>query len=737
MLEIPGYRLHKRLGKGGMAEVYLATQLSLDREVAVKVLLRTEDAAFTERFIQEGHIVASLRHPAIITIHDIGQIADGRHDLAMEYLGGGDLAQHRGIVFSPSRALDIIRQLAGGLAVVHDGGLVHRDVKPANILFRDDGSVVLTDFGVAKAVELDNELTHFGIAVGSPAYSSPEQAQCQSLDARSDIYSLGVILAEMLTGTNPFRASSYPQTVLNHVQMPLPQLPPALAPYQPLLDRMLAKQPDQRFASCRELLAAIDTLTEPDMDQTRIAPAITLEAKPSRRRRRRGRGLGRWAAISAAVVATVAVLLCITVAMGWMTAPLLLALTFANGIGTAMRWPVFSALLPEMVSKAHLPSAMALNGVAMNASRIVGPLVAGAIIASLGSAWVFVLNAVLSILSGIVLVRWKRHQPENPLGRERLHSAMRVGLQFVKESPRMRAVIARTVAFFFMSTAIMALLPLTAQRFEGHFVGGAGTFTILLASMGAGAIISAMFLPRLRQALGEKLVIVGTCVMALATVGVALVPHLLLAIACMMVAGMALISTANSLGVKAQMALPNWVRARGMAAYQMSIMGGTAIGAALWGKVASLTSVPTSLMAAAVTGVLVMLLVQRLVTERQALEDLSPSKAWIPPTHDRPEGGRVVVQIEYRINPAKARRFRTLMQESRRSRLRQGAVGWSLLHSMEQPERYVEQIVDESWTEHLRRFERVTAADVALRERKLAFHVHDTPPTVRRYFETD
>ncbi|WP_312143099.1 serine/threonine-protein kinase [Stutzerimonas kunmingensis] len=306
MLEIPGYRLHKRLGKGGMAEVYLATQLSLDREVAVKVLLRTEDAAFTERFIQEGHIVASLRHPAIITVHDIGQIADGRHYLAMEYLGGGDLAQHRGIVFSPSRALDIIRQLAGGLAVVHDGGLVHRDVKPANILFRDDGSVVLTDFGVAKAVELDNELTHFGIAVGSPAYSSPEQAQCQPLDARSDIYSLGVILAEMLTGTNPFRASSYPQTVLNHLQMPLPQLPPALAPYQPLLDRMLAKQPDERFGNCRELLAAIDTLTEPDMDQTRIAPAAFIEA-PTRRRRRR-RGIGRWAVIGAALIVTVAAL---------------------------------------------------------------------------------------------------------------------------------------------------------------------------------------------------------------------------------------------------------------------------------------------------------------------------------------------------------------------------------------------------------------------------------------------
>ena len=446
----------------------------------------------------------------------------------------------------------------------------------------------------------------------------------------------------------------------------------------------------------------------------------------------------RYVIATQCMVTVVAILLCVTVSMGWMTAPLLLALTFANGIGTAMRWPVFSALLPEMVTKAHLPAAMALNGVAMNASRIVGPLVAGAIIASLGSAWVFVLNAVLSILSVIVLVRWKRQPAANPLGRERLPSAMRVGLQFIKESPRMRSVIARTVAFFFMSTAIMALLPLTAQRFDGHGVGGAGTFTILLASMGTGAIIGAMLLPRIRQAFpNEKLVVVGTGVMALTTVGVALAPHVLLAIACMMVAGTSLICTANTLGVKAQMALPNWVRARGMAAYQMSIMGGTAIGAALWGKVASLTSVPVSLICAAITGVVSMLLVLRFVVDRQVLEDLSPSKALKPPTHHQPESGRVIVQIEYRINPAKAKRFMTLMQESRRSRLRQGAVGWSLLHSMEQPERYVEQIIDESWTEHLRRFERVTAADISLRELKLAFHVADQPPLVRRYFETN
>lgn len=437
-------------------------------------------------------------------------------------------------------------------------------------------------------------------------------------------------------------------------------------------------------------------------------------------------------------LAFVAVLLCVVVALDWMTPGVLLALVFANGLGMAMRWPVFSALVPELVSKAHLSSAMALNAVSMNVSRIIGPLLAGALIASAGTMWVFVLNAALSIISGVVLLRWKREQvPASPLGRERLPSAMRVGLQFVKESPRMRAVIARTVVFFFMTTSIMALLPLTAKRFEVSWISTAGAFTLLLASMGLGAVIGALMLPRIRQALpSEKLVTAGTFLQATAITGIALVPTLPLAVGCMMLAGLSLVSTANTMGVRAQMALPNWVRARGMAAYLMSIMGGTAIGAAVWGKVASLTSVPTSLMAAALTGLLAMLLVQRLSVDRQVLEDLSPSKAWIPPKHSQPEEGRVVVHIEYTINPEKAKRFRTLMQESRRSRMRQGALQWRLLHSMERPERYVEEIVDESWTEHLRRFDRVTEADVALRELKLAFHVSDSPPRVRRFFET-
>ncbi|WP_051303684.1 MFS transporter [Comamonas composti] len=437
-------------------------------------------------------------------------------------------------------------------------------------------------------------------------------------------------------------------------------------------------------------------------------------------------------------VAAVALVLCLVVLSGRMTAQWLLVLTFANGIGLAMRWPVFSALIPELVSRQHLPSAMALNAVAMNASRIIGPLVAGAIIASLGSAWVFVLNASLSIISGFVLIRWKRKHNENPLGRERLPSAMRVGLQFVKESPRMHAVLARTVSFFLQTTAVMALLPLIAQRLHGPAEDGSGanTFTLLLASMGAGAIVGAMFLPRLRQAFAkEQLVRWGTAVQALATLGVAVAPDLYVAVPALMLAGMALISTANTLGVSAQMALPNWVRARGMSVYQMSIMGGTAAGAALWGQIASLSSVRTSLVVAAFSGVACMLLVQKLVRDRQIEEDLSPSKAFKRPEASiEPEAGRVVVTIEYQIDPAQAPAFRALMQESRRSRMRQGALSWHLLHSMSHPERYVEQIVDESWTEHLRRFDRVTADDVALRDKKLAYHKGKEPPRVTRYF---
>ena len=417
-----------------------------------------------------------------------------------------------------------------------------------------------------------------------------------------------------------------------------------------------------------------------------------------------------------------------------MTAGLLLALTFMNGIGLAMRWPVFAAIIPEVVPRAQLPQALGLNAVAMNASRIIGPLLAGALIAAVGIAWVFALNAALSIAAGLIIMRWRREQRPHPLGREPFLSAIRVGLQFVRQSSQLRGVLVRVFLIFFHFTGLLALLPLLAQGLGG----GAGGFTLLLACMGLGAISVAMVLPRLRQHLpAEKLLVLGTLVQAGVTAAMAITPNLWWAAPIMYLAGMVWLANANSLSVSAQMALPDWVRARGMSVFQMGIMGGSALGAAVWGQVATVTSLQTSLLVTAASGVLALLLTRRRLPDISIEEDLTPSRALQPPVARNPPQGRVMVHIEYLIDPRQGPAFRALMEESRRSRLRQGALEWTLLHDIGEPGRFIEQVIDESWTEHLRRFDRITAADANLRERKRAFHLPEDDPLVTRFVLED
>ena len=199
---------------------------------------------------------------------------------------------------------------------------------------------------------------------------------------------------------------------------------------------------------------------------------------------------------------------------------------------------------------------------------------------------------------------------------------------------------------------------------------------------------------------------------------------------------MAWISVANSISVSAQLGLPDWVRARGMSIFQMAIMGSSAFGAALWGQVATLTTVSTSLQLGAASGILAMLLTRRFKLDAVADEDLSPAHVWKPPVSAvpiDPHEGPVMVTIDYRIDPAKVAEFQQVMQESRRSRLRHGALSWELFRDTSDPGRYIEYFIDESWVEHLRRFDRVTAGDVALRERRFAFHIGDGLPVVSRY----
>ena len=433
-------------------------------------------------------------------------------------------------------------------------------------------------------------------------------------------------------------------------------------------------------------------------------------------------------------VAAVAVVLCIASLLDALTPSLLLALTFANGIGLAMRWPVFAAIVPGIVPRTQLPAALALNGLAMNASRIVGPIVAGTLIAAAGSEWVFALNAALSVGAGFVILRWRSEQKISALPAERFVGAIRVGLQYVRQSPRMHVVMLRIALFFLHSTALIALLPLVAKRLHG---GGAGTFTLLLSAMGAGAIVAVLSMRRLRDWMdNDAMVRNGTLLHALATVAAAYAPNVAVALPAMLLAGMAWISVANTITTAAQLTLPDWVRARGMSIYQAALMGGGALGAALWGQVAGLSDVRTSLLLASASGLAAWLATRRRRLEGAEPDDLSPALIWKDPVTAfpvAPERGPVLVTIAYEIDPARADEFVALMHESRAGRLRYGVIGWELFRDTSQPGRYIEYIVEESWVEHLRRFERMTAAEVSLRDRKLALHIGAEPPVVTRY----
>ncbi len=434
-----------------------------------------------------------------------------------------------------------------------------------------------------------------------------------------------------------------------------------------------------------------------------------------------------WVAGNAAVLFAVS-------AAGLLTPHVLLALVFTNGIGLAMRWPVFAAIVPEITPRMLLPAALALNGVAMNLSRVVGPLLAGTIIATFGSEYVFALNVVLSIGAGIALFRWRRESKASVLPGERFLGAMRLGWQYVRESRRMRDATVRTAAFFLNSTGLLALLPLVAKNLHG---GGARTFTVLLACMGLGAILAAMQLPRLRARwTSDQLIVGGSAIHAVTTVAVAFSPNAWAAAPAMVVGGMVWITVANSVTTAAQLSLPDWVRARAMSIYQMAIMGSSALGAVVWGRIAEWSNVPTALACAAVSMLVCLLLTRGRPLSGTGADDHTPIRPWEEPVPAREielDEGPVMVNIEYLIEPSRREEFEKVMAASRSARLRGGAVSWGLFEDVQVPGRYVEYFACDTWADYLRRFDRFTAMDVRQQEERFAFHVGPERPRITRY----
>ncbi|MCC5885557.1 MAG: serine/threonine protein kinase [Gammaproteobacteria bacterium] len=257
--QIPGYRIVRELGRGGMATVYLAIQEKFDREVAVKILddAIEQDQTFSARFQRESRIVSKLSHPNIVQVYDVG-LHDGRHYLAMELLTGGELNDRLESGLALTDAFRAIKEIAKALDFAHSKGFIHRDIKPENILFREEGSAVLSDFGIARDVDNESQITTIGSVVGTPYYMSPEQVTGDQLDGRADIYSLGVVFYKALTGEVPYDGATALDIGIRHIKDPIPRLPSHLARFQPIIDKFLEKSPTRRFQSGAEAVKALE-----------------------------------------------------------------------------------------------------------------------------------------------------------------------------------------------------------------------------------------------------------------------------------------------------------------------------------------------------------------------------------------------------------------------------------------------------------------------------------------------
>ena len=265
-IKIPGYQIKHQLGRGGMASVYLAIQESFGRDVALKVLAphHAPDSEFSQRFLREARIISQLVHPNIVTVYDVG-VHEGLHYLSMEYIRGQDLQEACGSL-SKRQVIAIIRDVAKALDYAHQKGYVHRDVKPENIMLAEDGRVVLMDFGIARGSDTTLGMTKTGRAIGTPYYMSPEQTKGQPVDHRTDIYSLGVVLYQMLTGYVPYDADSAIAVGIKHVSAPIPQLPDSLRFLQPIINTCLSKDPAHRFQTAADLIHVLEAIPDAMLD---------------------------------------------------------------------------------------------------------------------------------------------------------------------------------------------------------------------------------------------------------------------------------------------------------------------------------------------------------------------------------------------------------------------------------------------------------------------------------------
>jgi MFS family permease len=431
------------------------------------------------------------------------------------------------------------------------------------------------------------------------------------------------------------------------------------------------------------------------------------------------------------MLASVATLAALTLA-DLVTPGLALGLTFALGAGMATTFVIYQALTQDFVPREELLAAVALNGVAINLARAIGPALAGVIVAAFSAGALFAVEAGLLVaIVGLVTLRVRPPGPARASG-ERLAPAVRAGVRFVRFSPPVRRVLLRGVVFSVSASALWALLPVAAlDRLDLSD----SSFGLLMGCVGAGAILGATTLQRLRRRLPfDRMVALASLGLAGGLIALAYIPWAELVALTLLLTGACWLMVLSSLNTSAQRVAPGWVRARTLAAFQLVMQGGLALGSLTWGLVTAATNVETALTIAAAGLVVGVTLARRWPLAASERADLTPAGAWSDPSVDvepRPDDGPVLITLEYEIDPADAERFVGAMDELGRIRRRDGAFRWNLYADLERVGVYLETFVADSWSEHLRQHDRLTVADLEVTKLTRSFHRGERPPEVR------
>ena len=411
------------------------------------------------------------------------------------------------------------------------------------------------------------------------------------------------------------------------------------------------------------------------------------------------------------------------------TPGILLLFTFLLGIGAALTAPAWQSIVPQLVPKQDLAPAVAANSVGINISRAVGPALAGVTIAGFGIASPFWLNAVSNL--GIIgaLLWW--HSPQSAMHQlpaERFTSAIRAGFRHARHNPHLRATLMRAVAFFLFASAYWALLPLVARS---QISGGPELYGILLGTIGVGAVGGAFALPWLKAKFGpDRVVAAGTAGTAATLVLFGLAREPVMGLTASVLAGVSWIAVLASLNVSAQVALPDWVRGRGLSMFVTVFFGAMALGSAVWGQVAGMLGLPDAHFIAAAGALIAIPLTRRWKLQTAAGIDLTPSMHWPAPviTHEvEVDRGPVLVTVEYRIQRGDRKAFLAALEKLAHERRRDGAYAWGVFEDSAEEGRFLETFLVKSWLEHLRQHQRVTKADRILQSAVHRYHVEGAP----------